>query len=74
MDPNALLVEYVNLAYQGLRSQNESFNVKIETSYDPDVGAIEVVPQEIGRVILNLVNNACYAANAKKKRMIQLVE
>jgi ligand-binding sensor domain-containing protein/signal transduction histidine kinase len=66
-DLNALLAEYTNLAYHGMRAQDQSFNVKIETSFDPAVGKVSVVPQDLSRAILNIVNNACYAANDKKK-------
>jgi signal transduction histidine kinase len=69
VDVNALLAEYANLAYQGFRSQDSAFNVTIETSYDPAVGLLTLVPQEIGRVFLNLINNACYAARAKRQRL-----
>jgi ligand-binding sensor domain-containing protein/signal transduction histidine kinase len=66
-DINALLSEYVNLAYHGLRAQDSTFNVKIEGSYDESMEKIDVVPQDISRVFLNIVNNGCYAANEKKK-------
>ncbi|HLL55478.1 MAG TPA: ATP-binding protein, partial [Myxococcaceae bacterium] len=66
VDVNALLTEYVNLAYQGLRSQNQSINVAIETSYDESLRPVELAPQEFGRVVLNLVNNACHAVLARK--------
>lgn len=66
-DVNALLAEYVNLAYHGLRAQDQSFNIKIETKFDPSVGIVSVVPQNLSRVFLNIVNNGCYAANEKKK-------
>ena len=69
VDVNALLAEYGNLAYQGFRSQDSAFNVTIETSYDPEVGLLHIVPQEIGRVFLNLMNNACYAARAQRLRL-----
>ena len=69
VDVNALLAEYANLAYQGFRSQDSAFNVTIETSYDPGVGLLRIVPQEIGRVFLNLMNNACYAARARRLRL-----
>jgi predicted ATPase/signal transduction histidine kinase/tRNA A-37 threonylcarbamoyl transferase component Bud32 len=69
VDVNALLAEYGNLAYQGFRSQDSAFNVTIETSYDPTVGVMHIVPQEIGRVFLNLINNACYAARAQRLRL-----
>jgi signal transduction histidine kinase len=64
---NAQLAEDVNLAYHGLRAQDKSFNITIETDYDPSLEPILVVPQELSRVFLNLVNNACYAAHERKK-------
>ena len=66
-DLNALLSEYTNLAYHGMRAQDSSFNVKIETDLDPAVGKVNVVPQDLSRAFLNIVNNACYAANDKRK-------
>jgi ligand-binding sensor domain-containing protein/signal transduction histidine kinase len=66
-DLNALLAEYTNLAYHGMRAQDQSFNVKIETDLDPSIGKVSVVPQDLSRAILNIVNNACYAANDKRK-------
>jgi predicted ATPase/signal transduction histidine kinase len=66
---NALLAEYTSLAYQGFRSQDTAFNVSIETSYDPAVGNMLLPSQEIGRVFLNLINNACYAARAQRLRL-----
>jgi len=65
-DINQLLEEYVNLAYHGLRAQDSSFNITIKTDYDKSIGMLEVVPQDLSRVFLNIVNNACYAANEKK--------
>ncbi len=69
VDLNALLKEYVNLAYQGFRSQDASFNTTIETSYAPGLAPMSLQPQDMGRVFLNLVNNACYAVHAKKKAL-----
>ena len=69
IDVNALLGEYTNLAYQGFRSQDTSFNVSIETSFDREVGTILIPSQEMGRVFLNLINNACYAARAQRQRL-----
>ena len=66
-DINALCDEYVRLAYHGLRAKDKNFNVRTETNFDPSLGKINVVPQELGRVILNLINNAFYAVNEKKK-------
>jgi signal transduction histidine kinase len=64
---NELLDQYVVLAYHGMRAQNKEFNISIEKVYDESVPKINVVPQDISRVFLNIVNNACYAAHEKKK-------
>ncbi|HVM86905.1 MAG TPA: ATP-binding protein [Puia sp.] len=66
-DINALIDEYIRLAYHGLRAKEKSFNVKFETNFDNNIGKINIVPQDVGRVILNLVNNAFYAVNEKLK-------
>lgn len=68
-DLNALLAEYVSIGYHGIRATDNTFNIKIEADYDPDLGKITVVPQDIGRVFLNLINNACYATIQKKKEL-----
>jgi signal transduction histidine kinase len=65
-DLNALVDEYLNLAYHGLRAQDTSFNITTVRVYDPAVGQVNLVPQDISRVMLNLINNACYAAHEKK--------
>jgi two-component system, NtrC family, sensor kinase len=66
-DINALADEYLRLAYHGLRAKDKSFNATIETHFDESVGKIEVIPQDIGRVLLALFNNAFYAVTQKKK-------
>jgi len=66
-DINELCDEYLRLSYHGLRAKDKSFNAKFETDFDPSLPKINVVPQEIGRVILNLINNAFYATNERKK-------
>lgn len=66
-DINALCDEYLRLAYHGLRAKDKSFNAKFETNLDPAVGSLNVLPQEIGRVVLNLINNAFYAVSEKQK-------
>jgi signal transduction histidine kinase len=66
-DLNALCDEYVRLAYHGLRAKDKSFNAKFETSFDSNLPRINIVPQDVGRVILNLINNAFYAVTVKKK-------
>jgi len=67
-DINALCDEYLRLAYHGLRAKDKSFNAKFETDLDPTLPKINVVPQDMGRLILNLINNAFYAVNEKNKR------
>ena len=66
VDLNALVAEAVNLAYHGLRATDSTFNVAIETDYDSSLPQVLVVPQDLSRVFLNIVNNACYAAHQKK--------
>jgi signal transduction histidine kinase len=70
-DLNALADEYLRLAYHGLRAKDNSFNATMETHFDPDLPHLEVVPQDIGRVILNLINNAFYAVTEKAKQGIE---
>jgi signal transduction histidine kinase/ligand-binding sensor domain-containing protein len=69
-DINALADEYLRLAYHGLRAKDKSFNAKFETDFDPSIEKINVVPQDIGRVLLNLINNAFYAVSEKQKKNI----
>jgi signal transduction histidine kinase len=66
VDLNALVAEAVNLAYHGLRAQNTAFNITLENHYDEKLAPIEVVPQDLSRVFLNITNNGCYAAHQKK--------
>jgi signal transduction histidine kinase len=67
-DINALCDEYLRLAYHGLRAKDKGFNTEIRTDFDNSIGKINIVPQEIGRVILNLINNAFYAVSEKQKQ------
>ncbi|MBI1764446.1 MAG: GAF domain-containing protein [Acidobacteria bacterium] len=67
-DINAMLDEYVNLTYHGMRAQDSSFNVTIERALASDAGTVEAIPQDLSRVFLNLLNNACYAVNDKAKK------
>jgi signal transduction histidine kinase/ketosteroid isomerase-like protein len=69
-DMNALCDEYLKLSYHGYRAKDKSFNAKFETDFDSSLEKINVVPQDIGRVILNLINNAFYAVNEKAKQGI----
>jgi signal transduction histidine kinase/ligand-binding sensor domain-containing protein len=66
-DINALCDEYLRLSYHGLRAKDKSFNAKFETHLDPSLPKVNVVPQDFGRVILNLINNAFYAVSEKAK-------
>lgn len=66
-DINALTDEYLRLAYHGLRAKEKTFNAALKTEYDESIGNISVIPQDIGRVILNLITNAFYAVADKKK-------
>src|SRR6188768_1812534 len=66
-DINSLCDEYLRLSYHGLRAKDSSFNAITRTDFDESIGKINIVPQDIGRVILNLINNAFYAVDEKKK-------
>lgn len=66
-DINALCDEYLRLSYHGLRAKDKNFNANFETDFDSTLERMDVVPQDIGRVILNLINNAFYAVSEKKK-------
>lgn len=69
-DINALVDEFLRLAYHGLRAKDKSFNATINTDLDESIGKIKVMPQEIGRVVLNLITNAFYAITEKKKSIL----
>ncbi|UCH96775.1 MAG: hypothetical protein JSV88_07955, partial [Candidatus Aminicenantes bacterium] len=69
VDLNALLDEYTILAYHSMRSQDHYFKVKIETNFDPTIGSLSLIPQDFSRAFLNIINNACYAVNEKKKKV-----
>ncbi|HMH32682.1 MAG TPA: ATP-binding protein [Puia sp.] len=66
-DINALCAECIKLSYQGIRARDKSFNANTKTNFDPKLGKINIIPQEIARVLLNLLNNAFYAVDEKKK-------
>jgi signal transduction histidine kinase/ligand-binding sensor domain-containing protein len=65
---NALCDESLKLAYHGFRAKEKTFNASFETRFDPDIPRIMVIPQDFGRVMLNLINNAFYTVNEKKKQ------
>jgi signal transduction histidine kinase len=66
-DINALCDEYFRLAYHGLRAKDKSFNATLKTDFDETIGKINVIPQDLGRVILNLITNAFYAVSEKQR-------
>ena len=66
-DVNKLADEYLRLAYHGLRAKDKTFNATLETDFDDSIGDIDLIPQDIGRVILNLITNAFYTVDEKKK-------
>jgi len=67
-DINAFCDEYLRLSYHGLRAKDKSFNATMKTDFDESIGKINIIPQDIGRVVLNLINNAFYAIDEKKKQ------
>jgi signal transduction histidine kinase len=71
---NALADEYLRLAYHGFRAKDKSFDATMKTDFDQNIGSIKIVPQDIGRVLLNLYNNAFYALSEKKKQVLDRYE
>jgi signal transduction histidine kinase len=67
---NALADEYLRLAYHGLKAKDIDFNATMKTDFDESIDKINIIPQDIGRVILNLITNAFYAVNEKSKQGI----
>jgi two-component system, NtrC family, sensor kinase len=65
VDINALVDEGLNLAYHGARAEKQGFNIKLEKSFDPNAGEVDVFPQDITRVLLNLISNGFYAATKR---------
>jgi signal transduction histidine kinase len=66
-DINKLADEYLRLAYHGLRAKDKSFNATLETDFDDNIGKVNVIPQDIGRVLLNLITNAFYACAERSR-------
>jgi signal transduction histidine kinase len=66
VDINALVEESLNLAYHGARAEKQGFNVTLERSFDPTAGEVDVFPQEITRVLLNLISNGFYAVTKRQ--------
>ena len=69
-DLNALADEFLRLAYHGLKAKDNNFNATMETHFDPDLPKVSVVPQDIGRVLLNLINNAFYAVAERSRSTV----
>ncbi|HEY5463042.1 MAG TPA: ATP-binding protein [Hanamia sp.] len=67
-DINALADEYLRLSYHGLRAKDKEFNATMKTDFDESIGKINIIPQDMGRVLLNLYNNAFYAVNQQKNK------
>jgi signal transduction histidine kinase len=70
-DINKLADEYLRLCYHGLRAKDPSFNATMQTDFDESLEKINIIPQDIGRVLLNLYTNAFYAVNEKKKEQFE---
>lgn len=70
-DVNNLCDEYLRLAFHGMRAKDKSFNSGMETKFDENAGKVNIVPQDIGRVLLNLLTNAFYEVNEKRKAEIE---
>jgi len=68
-DLNAIVEESLNLAYHGARAEKKQFNIRLERSFDPAAGVVDLFPQEITRVLLNLISNGVYAAMQRKAKM-----
>jgi signal transduction histidine kinase len=66
-DINDLVDEYIRLSFHGYRAKDKLFNAQIDTSFDPDAGKVAVIPQDLGRVLLNVFNNAFYAMSKRKQ-------
>jgi two-component system NtrC family sensor kinase len=76
-EPTDIIVlcdEYLRLSYHGLRAKDKSFNASMKTDFDNSIGNINIIPQDIGRVILNLITNAFYVVDEKKKSGIEKYE
>jgi len=69
-DINALCDEFLRLSYHGLRAKDKNFNATLKTDFDDSIGKINIIPQDIGRVILNLITNAFYACNERSRSAV----
>ena len=73
-DINALCDEYLRLSYHGLRAKDKNFNATLKTDFDATIGNINIIPEDIGRVVLNLINNGFYTVDEKKKSGVENYE
>ncbi|KAF0132060.1 MAG: ATP-binding domain-containing protein [Bacteroidetes bacterium] len=71
-DINALADEYLRLSYHGLRAKDKTFNADFKTEFDPNLPKVEIIPQDIGRVLLNLINNAFYVVAERQRNLTSL--
>src|SRR5207248_443320 len=69
VDLNSLLAESLNLAYHGARAESQEFKIRLDQNFDPAAGQVDLFPQEITRVFLNLISNGFYAATKRKAQM-----
>jgi len=74
VDLNSLVMEHANLAYHAARAADSNFQITIKDDLDPEVGEVNVIPHDIARVFLNMVSNACYATDEKRKRLREEAE
>lgn len=68
-DLNAMVEEHMKLAYHGMRARETAFNAAMEHDLDPGLGEVHAIPQDLGRVLLNVINNACYAVYEKRRKL-----
>jgi len=68
-DINQLVDEYLRLSYQGIKAKDKAFDAALQTQFDGSINKVSIVPQDIGRVLLNLLNNAFYAVQEKKAKL-----
>ena len=71
VDLNSIVVEHSMLAYHSARALDPEFQLTVQQDLDPDAGEIEAIPGDLGRVFLNMVNNACYAVDEKRRRLVE---
>ncbi|MDE0667445.1 MAG: HAMP domain-containing sensor histidine kinase, partial [bacterium] len=73
-DLNSLIEEHAKLAFHSARAVDPDFQLNLEFDLDPEVGELEVLPQDLGRVFINMVGNSCHATDEKRKRLVEAGE